>query len=74
MNEVITRIVNDLPDGVKGMILIDPAGDANLYIDGRQASNIQHETYIHEVRHYGYGHLDSDKPVEVCEEEADYGL
>lgn len=67
MDDVIIRII-DLPPPYEGFVLEDPAGDYNIYINGRLTFKRQQEVYVHETAHFK--HLHSDLPVELCEYEA----
>ena len=69
MNEIIVRYI-DVPVDLKGAVKEDPDGNYNIYINARQSWAQQLETYYHEEAHARLGHLQSDKPIEEIEEEA----
>lgn len=67
MDDVIVRVV-DLPSSVEGFLLGDPAGDYNIYINGRLTFKRQQEVLLHETAHIP--HLNQEMPVELCEYDA----
>lgn len=67
MDDIIVRVI-DMPVTSEGFVLEDPAGDYNVYINGRLTFKRQQEVYLHETAHFS--HLHSDMPVELCEYEA----
>lgn len=73
LEDIIVRYI-DMPDSCNGFIMESPDGYGNVYLNKNKPEEVQKKTFIHEVRHKLYGHLkDYDKPVEVCEQEAEYG-
>ena len=73
MEDIIVRYI-DMPDSCNGFIMESPDGYGNVYLNKNKSQAVQRETYLHETRHHQYGHLkDYGKPVEVCEQEAEYG-
>ena len=60
-----------LPPGVHGAIREDPDGIANIYLNESDPEEAKRRTLDHELEHYKKGHIGSDKPVELMEEEAD---
>ena len=73
-DEIIVRLTN-MPDHTGGMVVEDPDGIYNIYIDKDITREQQQKVYLHELEHIKAGHLrDLDKSVLICEEEADYGI
>lgn len=66
--EVVIREV-DLPPGVHGMIQEDPDGVANIYINLHDSWEERQKTLKHEMDHIRFGHLCSELPVTMMEEE-----
>lgn len=50
MNDIIVRS-KDMPVGIKGVTLLDEAGDYNIYINSRLSMVTQHKAYLHELTH-----------------------
>ena len=50
MNDIIVRL-QDMPIGIKGVTLLDEAGDYNVYINSRLSVATQHKAYLHELQH-----------------------
>jgi len=65
---IIYRIVN-LPVNVHGFVMEDENGDNNVYINARDASNQQHITAEHELKHITLGHLHDFRPIAEIEAE-----
>lgn len=50
MNDIIVRL-QDMPAGIKGVTLLDEAGDYNIYINSRLSMPAQNKAYFHELTH-----------------------
>ena len=50
MNDIIVRL-QDMPIGIKGVTLLDEAGDYNVYINSRLSMATQQKAYLHELTH-----------------------
>ncbi len=65
-------IVRDLPPGVNGAIAKQD-DFCTVFINARLTAQQQKEAAIHEIEHYGLGHMDDlEKPVKVKEAEVEY--
>lgn len=65
-DEIVVRLM-DMPVAVKGFVSPSPDGVYNIYINARQASNIQCETYRHELSHIENCDFESDEPITEIE-------
>ena len=70
MNEIIVRLI-DVPVDLKGVVKEDSNGDYNVYLNARYMSEQILQTYLHELAHIKLGHLQSDRPVDELEAEAE---
>lgn len=59
-----------LPPKVNAVVLVDGNGDYNIYVNENLPFEEARRAYKHEIEHIRRNHLFVDKPVEVCEEEA----
>ena len=68
MNNVIVRFI-DLP--VPGMVVTDPDGDYNVYINARLSAEGRKKVYKHEMNHIKGDHFFDDRPLAELEHEAE---
>ena len=69
MGEVIVRIVDELPVGIKAVTRLDPAGDWNIYLNGRLSFAVQQKALRHEMEHIRRDDWHSDLPLSQIESE-----
>ncbi len=62
----------DMPIRVRGYTSVDPDGDYNIYINSDLSEERKFITLEHELRHILGGHLESELPVFVLEDIAEY--
>lgn len=70
MQDIIIRVVYDLPYTVGAFSVMDPNGDANIYTNGNIPQDKQEQAVSHELRHIQLDHLQSGRCVEEMEAEA----
>jgi len=70
MNTIV-RLVK-LPMTIRGMIVSDPDGNYNVYINKNMSHEIQRLTYRHESEHIISGDLYSEESVMTLESRAKY--
>lgn len=71
MGDVIVRVI-DLPDAISGVTVLDENGDYNVYLSARTSKDGYDEALQHELRHIRKEHFYIEKPVQKCEDEANY--
>ncbi|MBR3238479.1 MAG: hypothetical protein IKF99_08595 [Oscillospiraceae bacterium] len=73
MNDIFVREI-ELPYKYKGFIKEDEDGNYNIYVRRGDPPEVQRETVRHEVEHAIQGHLQRDRDLEECEEEAEAAI
>lgn len=75
MEDIITRLVDDLPGSVRGMTIRDANGDYNIYLNAKLSYEELQTVYRHELAHITGHDFDREGPVsaieEACEDRAD---
>mgnify|MGYP001861077476 CR=1 FL=1 len=69
MKTVLVRYIN-LPSTVNAATVIDEDGNYNVYINIKLSYYEQSRALKHEVYHIRHDHLDGEKSLEICEQEA----
>ncbi len=64
--EVYIRLLS-LPSTIKGMTLVDPDGNYNIYINQNLSRNQQRKALQHEMRHVRQGDCYSEKSIRHLE-------
>ncbi len=68
MENVIVRL-RDMPNGIRGVTVLDSDGDYNVYINSRLTGQIQRIAYVHELRHIRRGDFHSERSIDSLEPE-----
>lgn len=70
MNDVFVRYSEELPYGVRGMVMRDEDGNYNIYINPHLSSEEQDKAVKHEMAHIENGDFDNNLNIEQTEERA----
>ena len=71
MNDIIIRMLGELPVETLGVTVLDHNGDYNIYLNPAYDDETLRKTVDHEVAHIQYGHFYRDGSIEMMEAEAD---
>lgn len=71
MEEIITRLAEDLPASVQGLTVRDSNGDYNVYLNAKLSREEQQRVYCHELEHIRGGDFDRHDPVRAIEQECE---
>lgn len=61
----------DLPPSVEGVVVPNPDGSFEIYVNSSLCPARRQECLEHEIRHIMRDHFYKDQPVSQCEQEAD---
>lgn len=71
MDEIITRLAEDLPVSVQGLTVRDSNGDYNVYLNAKLSREEQQRVYCHELEHIRGGDFDRLDPVSALERDCE---
>lgn len=71
MNDIIIRMLGELPVETLGVTVLDHNGDYNIYLNPAYDDETLRKTVDHEVAHIQSGHFDREGSIEEMEAEAD---
>ncbi|MBQ3329976.1 MAG: hypothetical protein IJG87_02230 [Ruminococcus sp.] len=73
MNNIYIRYLS-MPPTVRGFVKEDAEGDYNVYLRKEDSTEVQRETYLHELAHIRGYHLQAEEWTPFLEEEAEQGI
>lgn len=71
MNDIIIRMLGELPVETLGVTVLDHNGDYNIYLNPAYDEETLRKTVDHEVAHIQNGHFYREGSIEMMEAEAD---
>lgn len=71
MNDIIIRMLGELPVETLGVTVLDSNGDYNIYLNPAYDDETLRKTVDHEVAHIQNGHFYRDGSIDEMEAEAD---
>ena len=73
MNDIIIRMLKDLPIETLGVTVPDNNGDYNIYLNPAYDEETLRKTLDHEMVHIKKGHFDKEGAINDFENEAEKG-
>ena len=67
MGEIIIRVMDDIPVGIKAVTRLDCDGDYNIYLNGKLAHGVLLKALRHEMEHIYRDDWHSDLPLAQIE-------